>query len=180
MKKILTIISILLIVIIKSQINNFDIKPLVIISSEIGHQYTDDRMFPTLGGGITKNVESQKFWILSQYEITLKIARNNFENTLKYNDNIKDYNITIGINNIKRLGEFAGIGYHFDIGYEFIQSVVFKYGISITTMDLKSNLSFFYERVSHPNLTDYKGKDTSGFVGIMLKINPSDYFIKHK
>ena len=180
MKKLLTIISILLIVIIKSQTSNFDIKPLIIISDEIGHQYTDDRMFPTLGIGITKNVESEKFLMLSQYEVTLKLARNNFEKALKYNDNIKDYNITIGINNIKRLGDFAGIGYHFDIGYEFINSIVFRYGFSITTMDLKTNLSFFYERVSHPNLTNYKGKDTSGFVGVMLKINPSDYFIKHK
>lgn len=180
MKKLLTIISILLIVIIKSQTNNFDIKPLITISNEIGHQYTDDRMFPTLGIGITKNIEENNYLLVSQYEIYVKIARNNYTKMFRYNDTLKDYNITLGINNIKRLGDFAGIGYHFELGYEFIQSPVFRYGVSITTMDLKSNLSFFYERVSYPNLTNYKGKDTSGFVGIMLKINPSDYFIKHK
>ena len=137
-------------------------------------------MFPTLGLGITKNVEPNEYLLVSQYEIYVKLARNDYTRMFRYNDTLDDYNISIGINNIKRLGEFAGIGYHFELGYEFIKSPVFKYGFSITTMDLRSNISLFYERVSHPNLTNHKGNNVSGFAGVMLKINPSDYFTKHK
>ena len=60
MKKILTIITILLLIVIKAQTKDFNIKPLVFVSTEIGHQYTDDRMYPTLGLGITKKAASKE------------------------------------------------------------------------------------------------------------------------
>ena len=176
MKKLFLLI-VFLVITTKAQIASFDFKPLITISNEIGHQYSDDRMFPTLGIGVTKNVEHQELWLLSQFEVLVKIARHDYNNIFRYNDNLSYYNYTIGINNIKRLGEFAGLGYHFDIGSNnTFKNVIIKYGVSVTTMDLRTNLSIYYERISNPLNND----KTSGFVGLAFKINPSDYFNKHK